>query len=165
VTLAGCAAEHETKVPVATASLAPPKVSHLRRARTPIALPDKALLEPQPDPDCQFQGAATDERQKLDYQQQCYRQAEMIVRDRLRQLQKSAGKSIRDKALLEPQPNPDCQFKGAAADERQKLDYQQQCYRKAETVAHDRLRELQKSVGKIEAVKHTRRAKRASSEN
>jgi hypothetical protein len=163
--LAGCAAEHETKSPVTTASLAPPKVSHLRRARTPIALPNKALLEPQPDPDCQFKGAATDERQTLDYQQQCYRQAEMIVHDRLRQLQKSVGKSIRDKALLEPQPDPDCRFKGASTDERQKLDYQQQCYRKAEIAVHERLRELQKSVGKIEAVRHTRRAKPAVSEN
>jgi hypothetical protein len=61
-----------------------------------IPLPEKALLEPQPEPDCRFTSAdaKTDDRQKLDYQQQCYRQAEMIVHERLRRLQKSVGKTI-----------------------------------------------------------------------
>lgn len=61
-----------------------------------IPLPEKALLEPQPQPDCRFKGAdaKTDDRQKLDYQQQCYRQAEMIVHERLRRLQRSVGRTI-----------------------------------------------------------------------
>ncbi len=77
--LAGCA-EHQTQIASAKG----------------IPLPEKALLEPQPEPDCRFKGAdaKADDRQKLDYQQQCYRQAEMIVHERLRRLQRSVAKTI-----------------------------------------------------------------------
>ena len=74
-------------------------------SRVPLAsripLPDGSLLEPQPEPDCQFKDAlsnpitAEQMRMKLDYEQQCYRQAEEIVRTRLRQLQDSIGETIR----------------------------------------------------------------------
>jgi hypothetical protein len=66
-----------------------------------IPLPDWSLLEPQPEPDCKFKDAlsnpitAEQMRMKLDYEQQCYRQAEEIVRTRLRQLQDSIGITIR----------------------------------------------------------------------
>jgi hypothetical protein len=59
------------------------------------------LLEPQPEPDCKFKDAlsnpitAEQMRMKLDYEQQCYRQAEEIARTRLQQLQDSIGKTIR----------------------------------------------------------------------
>ena len=50
--------------------------------------PPHALLAPQPAPQCAFPPAeSADERQKLDYEQQCYRQAETIVRERLHRLQ------------------------------------------------------------------------------
>jgi hypothetical protein len=41
---------------------------------------------------------------------------------------------------------PDCELKDPSADERQKLDYERQCYRHAEIIARDRLRLLQASV-------------------
>ena len=66
-----------------------------------IPLPDRSLLEPQPEPDCKFKDTlsnpitAEQMHMKLDYEQQCYRQAEEIVRTRLQQLQDSIGKTIR----------------------------------------------------------------------
>src|SRR5438270_1158831 len=60
-----------------------------------IPRPDQSPLEPQPAPDCAFKGplsnppTAEETRIKLDYEQQCYRQSEMIVRTRLEQLQNS----------------------------------------------------------------------------
>ena len=66
------------------------------RARTAqIPRPNPALLQRQPVPDCAFRGqvstppTAEETRQRLDYEQQCYRQAETIVRGRLDQLQHS----------------------------------------------------------------------------
>ena len=63
------------------------KVSHVRTAsKGQIPRPDQSLLKPQPPPDCTFKGPlsnpmTTEEtRVKLDYEQQCYRHSEMIVR-------------------------------------------------------------------------------------
>jgi hypothetical protein len=66
-------------------------------ASAPIPLPRRALLAPQPAPDCEPGGAEPplDERQKLDYQRQCYRHAEMIARERLRQLQVSVDRTVK----------------------------------------------------------------------
>ena len=57
-----------------------------------------------------------------------------------------------DAALLVPQPAPDCEFKGTDSkvvdpDEmaRLKIEYERQCYRKAEKAARDRLSLLQAS--------------------
>ena len=58
-------------------------------------------MNPQSEPDCKFKDAlsnpitAEQMRMKLDYEQQCYRQAEEIVRARLRELQDSIGETIR----------------------------------------------------------------------
>jgi hypothetical protein len=66
-----------------------------------IPLPDQALLRRQPEPDCAFRGpvsnpiTAEEMRQKLDYEQQCYRAAERIVRARLDQLQDTVQKMIK----------------------------------------------------------------------
>jgi hypothetical protein len=71
------------------------------RTTNPVPLPNPALLERQPAPDCAFRGplstppTAEETRQKLDYEQQCYRQAESIVRARLQQLQDSVQATIR----------------------------------------------------------------------
>jgi hypothetical protein len=60
-----------------------------------------ALLRRQPEPECAFRGPVSDpitaeeERQKLDYEQQCYRQAETIVRARLEHLQDSVREMIK----------------------------------------------------------------------
>ena len=58
---------------------------------TTASIPEQALLAPQPEPDCEFKttDANANERQKLDYERQCYRHAEMIVRSRLQLLQDS----------------------------------------------------------------------------
>jgi hypothetical protein len=47
-----------------------------------IPVPGRELLNPQAEPDCEFTTTdpKADERQKLDYERQCYRHAEMIVR-------------------------------------------------------------------------------------
>src|SRR6516165_1573654 len=65
-------------------------------ARTLIPLPAAPLLSPQPEPNCEVEttGSSADERQKLDYERQCYRHAEMIVRSRLQLLQGSVDKTI-----------------------------------------------------------------------
>jgi hypothetical protein len=69
-------------------------------AGKPIPLPRRALLAPQPAPSCEPEGAeALDERQKLDYQRQCYRHAGMIARERLQALQVSVDRTV--KALKE----------------------------------------------------------------
>ena len=60
-----------------------------------VPVPSEALLKPQPEPDCTFSATdtAADERQKLDYERQCYRHAEMIARARLQLLQESVAKT------------------------------------------------------------------------
>jgi hypothetical protein len=62
-----------------------------------IHRPDRALLIPQPAPDCEFkstQPKTVDSdvfaRLKLDYERRCYQHAEKVARDRLRLLQASS---------------------------------------------------------------------------
>lgn len=70
-----------------------------------------------------------------------------------------------DRALLAPQPAPDCEFRGSDdlkpvdPDQwaRLKLDYERQCYQKAEQMVRDRLKLLQASRCEIEPVRHSRR--------
>src|SRR5262249_8161196 len=64
------------------------------KSATPIPLPEASLLNPQPEPSCEITGTKADERQKLDYERQCYRHAEMIVRIRLQLLQGSVDETI-----------------------------------------------------------------------
>jgi len=61
-----------------------------------VPLPREDLLSPMQEPDCQFPATETaDERQKLDYERQCYRQAEIIARTRLRLLQDSIENTVK----------------------------------------------------------------------
>jgi hypothetical protein len=67
-----------------------------RYAEPLIHRPDPSLLAPQPAPDCEFKrtdvGAVDPNewaRLKIDYERQCYQDAEKIARDRLRLLQAS----------------------------------------------------------------------------
>jgi hypothetical protein len=89
--VAGCAqnsAQRELKEdPIHAAEQSEP---HIRR-------PDRALLAPQPVPDCaftrsDFKTLDPDQwaRLKLDYERQCYQHAEKVARDRLRLLQTSS---------------------------------------------------------------------------
>ena len=153
-----------TPIPVPSrASLSPEPV------RTPTSESAGALLRPQLEPDCEFKTGDSnfDERQKLDYERQCYRHAEMIVRNRLELLQSSvnttiaangkASKGLKVRtptpesagALLSPLPEPDCELKtgDSTFSERQKLDYERQCYRHAEMIVRNRL-ELLQSFGR-----------------
>jgi hypothetical protein len=54
------------------------------------------LLRPQAEPECEFPPADTnaDDGQKLDYERQCYRHAEIIARDRLQLLQDAVDKTV-----------------------------------------------------------------------
>jgi hypothetical protein len=92
LTLAGCASnpmQHESSASSASPARSPTR-PRVRRA-------DLALLAVQPAPDCEFVGGpepnAVDpdlwQRLKLDYEQNCYKQAEALVRKRLRLLQTS----------------------------------------------------------------------------
>jgi hypothetical protein len=58
-----------------------------------IPTPARALLVPPEAPDCELKDADADERQKLDYERQCYRHAEIITRERMRLLQASVRRA------------------------------------------------------------------------
>jgi hypothetical protein len=135
-----------------------------RQADSVSVLPDPALVQRQPVPACGFRGSvsnpitAEETRQKLDYEQQCYRASETIVRGRLEKLQdyvQKMTKNLPDPALLQRQPEPACGFRGpvsnpiTAEETRQKLDYEQQCYRASETIVRGRLEQLQDYVQKM----------------
>jgi hypothetical protein len=154
VTIDGCAA---------TFAAESPKESG-RQAESVPPLPDPALVQRQPVPACGFRGpvsnpiTAEETRQKLDYEQQCYRASESIVRGRLEQLQdyvQKMTKSLPDPALLQRQPEPACGFRGpvsnpiTAEETRHTLDYEQQCYRASETIVRGRLEQLQDYVQKM----------------
>jgi len=98
VALAGCAAERGSSV---TANASPSTRSVSTKL---IPVPGRALLQAQPEPDCQFNVIGQGDTlldtndvalMKLDYERQCYRKAEMIVRTRLRLLQVSVGETIK----------------------------------------------------------------------
>src|SRR5262245_42772658 len=94
VMLAGCDYGARRAAGVHPFDIGGPKTSGFRSR---IPLPSLALLAPQSDPNCEFPttDSQSDERQRLDYERQCYRHAEMIVRARLRLLQRSVAKTIR----------------------------------------------------------------------
>ena len=73
-------------------------------ARSPIPVPSAQLLKQQPEPVCEYRSTtkgsdaaaeAAELRAKLDCECQCFRHAEMIVRQRLHALQASVGATIR----------------------------------------------------------------------
>jgi hypothetical protein len=85
--LAGCASD-----------LGKTRVADSRsRASASIPLPSRAQLSPQAAPECDFKatGGATDDRQRLDYERQCYRHAEIIARARLQRLQTSVDRTVK----------------------------------------------------------------------
>jgi hypothetical protein len=126
-------------------------------ARTPIPLPDQAMLAAPPEFDCDFKDAGRDGaggtgpspaqadaavRRKLEYERQCFRHAEMILRSRLLDLQAPAGETIEaaakcdaakrgtsarrgarttiplpDRALLAAPPEFACEFKDPGRDD------------------------------------------------
>jgi hypothetical protein len=92
VALGGCGPRLASDGPAVTrVAKKAPTVRTAAKKRAPAV--NRSLLAPQPEPDCKFRGpvsnpiTAEETRMKLDYEQQCYRQAEGIVRSRLDQLQ------------------------------------------------------------------------------
>jgi hypothetical protein len=70
-------------------------------SKSSISLPAPQLLERPAAPNCQFKSAAHADDDvalrtimKLDYEQQCYRQSESILRARMEQLQDAVSKTI-----------------------------------------------------------------------
>jgi hypothetical protein len=157
-------------------------------SRSLLARLDRELLKPPPPFDCGFKANGVDSSQpqsdteaaarvKLDYELQCHRHAEMILRSRLRQLQAAARETVNsvnrtraavgclptdaialpDQALLTAPVEFNCEFKAAGLDDagaaQAKLDYELQCHRHGEMIVRERLQRLQVSVGEsIKAV-------------
>jgi hypothetical protein len=100
--LGGCASYAAPDGLKKPATTAPKAVKRVAKApiQTPIPVPDRALMQRQPEPDCAYKGTlsspatAEETRMKLDYEQQCYRQSEFIVRGRLHNLQDSVEETI-----------------------------------------------------------------------
>jgi hypothetical protein len=99
--VAGCAkntTQTELKAdPAQVAAPAAPAAPVRRHPEVRIRQPNRSLLVPQSAPDCEFRRpdlktVDPDEwaRLKLDYQRQCYQEAEQTVRNRLRLLQASS---------------------------------------------------------------------------
>ncbi len=103
----------------------PVAASKRQVAKKAVPLPSQALLAPQATPDCEGKGqgqqlASTDAsaavaprsetnadlalRIKLEYERECYRQAEARVREQLRKLQASASETIKAVKQLEQDP-------------------------------------------------------------
>ena len=107
VVMGGCATRPATQSQAKVQAKAQPKfvrlkpASRMLTARARIPLPDRTLLQRQPEPDCTFRGTISSPmtveelRQKLDYEQQCYRQSESNVRGRLHSLQDAVGETIK----------------------------------------------------------------------
>jgi hypothetical protein len=93
--LSGCASNSAQR----DSGSEPHRYSELR-----IRRPDRVLLAPQPAPDCGLRESENSKsvdpdqlaRLKLDYELQCYKRAEQLVRDRLRLLQKHVVVSSND---------------------------------------------------------------------
>jgi len=100
VALAGCATRPPAQSNAKYIKYAKP-VARVPVSRPEIPLPDRALLQRQEEPDCGFRGTlsspmtAEEIQQKLDYEQQCYRQSELIARARLHALQEAVEDTIR----------------------------------------------------------------------
>ena len=101
VALAGCAPNAAQRGSSITANPSPSTRSVSTKL---IPLPGRALLQAQPEPDCQFKIIGQEDTSldtsdaallKLDYERQCYRKAETIARARLRLLQVSVGETIK----------------------------------------------------------------------
>ena len=90
--------QHEVRAAPVRASARAHRYTEPRRFAEPrIHRPEPELLAPQPAPDCEFKrpevGAVDPDqwaRLKIDYERQCYQDAEKIARGRLRLLQASS---------------------------------------------------------------------------
>jgi hypothetical protein len=107
VALGGCATRPPTQAQAKAQAKAQAQylkhksATRMLTTRARIPLPDRTLLQRQAEPDCTFRGTigspmtGEEIRQKLDYEQQCYRQSESNVRVRLHSLQDAVEETIR----------------------------------------------------------------------
>jgi hypothetical protein len=93
----GSSTRHEIKATPVRAAARPRRYSEQSYAKPLIRRPDAALLAPLPAADCEFNRpdvSAVDPnewaRLKLEYERQCYQDAEKAARERLSQLQASS---------------------------------------------------------------------------
>jgi hypothetical protein len=90
--------QHEVRAaPVRVSARAHRYTEPRRYSELRVHRPDPSLLAPQPAPDCEFKRSDVGTmdpnewaRLKIDYERQCYQDAEKIARDRLRLLQSSS---------------------------------------------------------------------------
>jgi hypothetical protein len=87
-TLAGC--DNLRHAPIVR-----PASNPARPSAVSIPLPARTLLVAPEEPDCELKDPNADERQKLDYERQCYRHAGIIARERMRLLQASVRRTAR----------------------------------------------------------------------
>ena len=93
--LAGCAQTgHQVPEARAAAGAGPGSGATGPGPATRIPLPAADLLKPQSDPKCDAP-EPREELRKLNWERECFRVAEIIVRDRLERLQASVAKTIR----------------------------------------------------------------------
>jgi hypothetical protein len=100
LTLAGCASNSAPREPGAEPVRAAADLHRYSALR--IRRPDRALLTPQPVPDCELRAPESSKildpdqlaRLRLDYERQCYKRAEALVRNRLKLLQASGSCEI-----------------------------------------------------------------------
>jgi hypothetical protein len=89
------------KARIVKAAARPSTTVKTTAAEAKVVLPDPSLLTLQPAFDCTFKGpvsspiTAEETRMKLDYEAQCYRQSEAIVRARLEALQVAVGRIVK----------------------------------------------------------------------
>ena len=127
VSLAGCArnpaqrevspALHERKASPVRAAVRPHRYPEPYRYAEPrVRRPDPALLSPQPAPDCEFKRSDLKTvdpgewaRLKIEYERQCYQEAEKAARDRLALLQTSSTCEIEPVQQRSPGRQPSAQ--------------------------------------------------------
>jgi hypothetical protein len=125
--LAGCARNpaqrevspvlHEGKAPAIRTAVRARRYPEPYRYATPrIRRPDPALLSPQPAPDCEFNRSDLKTvdpvewaRLKIEYERQCYQDAEKAARDRLALLQTSSTCEIEPVRQHSPVRRPSAQ--------------------------------------------------------
>jgi hypothetical protein len=123
LSLAGCAQVYSDYTDIADGpTTGPRRQASKKTARTPIPVPSQALLAAPAKPDCEASGqqlasaaavpasppseknADLALRIKLEYERECYRQAEARVREQLRKLQASATETTKAVKQLEHDP-------------------------------------------------------------
>jgi hypothetical protein len=145
--------------------------ARLKKAATLSPGQQGALLRPPAEPDCTFKPPVglnpSDARlMRLEFEQQCYKLADMAIRNQLTLLKAALRRTGK------PDAEPDCALGSVPAGISEKdarimrLDYEAQCYRQTADIRRARLSKLQASVitkAKSAAISKTRTSSRKRS--